>query len=251
MGTLSPLLVKSLRKLERLVRKEMEDISALEIILPSMTHSKLLEKSGRIDLPDLFKLKDTNEKSYILNPTCEEAITDLIASMNAVNYKQLPLRFYQISNKFRNEKRSKSGLIRSKEFLMKDLYCFDATLFESEKSYEEVKNKYHDFFQLLNVPYICVKGLPGTIGGLHSHEFHFLSDAGDDELSICQECGHHVNIDYCKTFEESCPNCHSKNINISKGIEVVLLHPKFMCRKTKIYLPLKFLLGWPHFSVRH
>ncbi|KAK6635643.1 hypothetical protein RUM44_000897 [Polyplax serrata] len=219
--TLSPILVKSLRKLESIVRQCMDDVSAVEIILPSITDRSLLEKSGRNHTSELFCVKSNNGKDQFLNPTCEESITDLISVYGSLGQKSLPCRLYQITNKFRDEMRFKSGLMRTKEFLMKDLYCFDMNEESCKSTYQEVQCKYHDFFKLLQVPYICLRGTEGDIGGLHSTEFHFLSDAGEDTVLMCKGCGH---IDKLKmeqdNTETQCSNCSGKNVKICKTIEV-------------------------------
>lgn len=221
-GTLSPLLVRSLRKLENILRKEMEDVSALEIMLPTLTELKLFEKTGRSNLPDLFKL-EINKKKYVLNPTCEEAITDLLASANMISHAHLPLRYFQISNKFRNEKRSKSGMLRAKEFIMKDLYCFDSNMESNMLSYKEITEKYHKIFKNLEVPYVMVKGLQGDIGGVYSNEYHYISNAGEDNLFMCQECGHNESFSSVEVIDQKCPKCMSKNVKSVKGIEVRIL----------------------------
>lgn len=203
-----------------LVREKMNEISALEMLLPLLTDKKIFSASGKAHLPDLFKFNQNVNESYILNPTCEEIISELLASYTQMSYKNLPCRFYQISSKFRDEKRPKYGLLRSKEFIMKDLYCFDSTFESSMMTYEEVKNKYKEFFNNLGIPYVVVKGTEGDIGGLKSDEFYFMADVGDNNLVLCQKCGHKECIEFVKLNDQVCSNCQNGDVKIFKGIEV-------------------------------
>lgn len=218
-AVLSPLMVRAMRKLKNILHEEMEKLSACEISLPSLVNANLLEATGHNTKTELFKLMDRSEREYVLAATNEEAITHLLSGETNLREASLPLRFYQISSKFRDEARPKHGLIRSKEFVMKDLYCFDKDSENRDNTYNEVKQQYHNIFQRLEVPYICVRSSGSDMHGKESHEFHFFSDAGEDDLIICKDCEHNVNINLTDN-KECCSNCSSNNIKILKGIEV-------------------------------
>lgn len=197
----------------------MESIYAEDNKLPHSIPAKLLEKTGRLNTPELICYKDRKDKKWVLGPTHEENITYFLASENPISHNKLPLRLYQISTKFRDEMRFKSGLLRSKEFIMKDLYCFDDSPESCEKTYKEVTDCYHRFFKFLKVPYVVVKGDAGDIGEGISHEFHFLSEVGDDHLLLCNDCGHGVNL-IDENCELVCEKCKSNNVVKQRGIEV-------------------------------
>ena len=215
-----PLAIRSIVKLNQLIDQHMQEIHAQKILLPTMTDGVLWKKSGRWDSvnDELFKLKNRHEQDLILGPTYEEAITSLVASVGIISERMLPLKLYQISTKFRDEMKSKFGLIRSKEFIMKDLYTFDASHETAMKTYMEVMDVYSKLFQTLNIPYICVDGHTGSIGGTLSHEYHFISEIGQDELIICQNCGFGNNVELHDN--EKCLKCDSSDIKRTKGIEV-------------------------------
>ena len=158
----------------------------------------------------------------MLGPTFEEAVSHLIANLGGfIPYKSCPLKLYQISTKFRDEMRSKFGLIRSREFIMKDLYTFDISVQSAEETYEEVRHVYDKIFTRLKVPYVSVQGDTGVIGGKISHEYHFISDIGQDELVICENCGHGSNKELAAEDNvDICPKCSSAQLRKSKGIEV-------------------------------
>lgn len=227
--------MRSVNKLQSLVHSYMETIPAQEILLPSLTRAHLLQKTGRLDTPELFKLKDRNDKEFVLSPTHEEAITNLLASENPIAVNRLPLRLYQISRKFRDEMRPKSGLIRSREFIMKDLYCFDNSAESSDKTYKEVLDCYNRFFKSLKVPFVVVKGETGDMGEGISHEFHFLTEAGDDHLLLCKDCGSGVNLVQGEG-ESNCEECKSLNVTKQRGIEVVIAcNDEFLFEASLIY----------------
>ena len=223
---LLPLMHKSLQKLQKLIDEQMFKIGANKMLLPTMTDGGLWKKSGRWKLieDELFKLKNRHDQDFVLGPTYEEAITQLIASYGIVSSKDFPMKFYQISSKFRDEKRAAFGLIRSKEFIMKDLYTFDATLENARDTYELVNESYKELFDKLAVPYAKVQGETGAIGGSLSHEYHFLSPIGQDDVIKCLDCDYSSNLELLK---EQSPQCSRTNLSVSqcnlqtsKGIEV-------------------------------
>ena len=217
-----PFALRSLAKLEKLIDEELSQIDCQKIMLPSMTEGNLWKKSGRWKLVDdeLFKLKTRRGHDFVLGPTFEEAVTELIANLGKIPYKSCPIRLYQISPKYRDEMKSKFGLIRSREFIMKDLYTFDTSVEAAKNTYSQVRSVYDKIFNRLNVPYVSVQGDTGSIGGTVSHEYHFISQIGQDELVLCQNCGYGANLELITDGGKICPSCGNSELQISKGIEV-------------------------------
>eukprot|EP00053_Salpingoeca_punica_P014021 m.127291 g.127291 ORF g.127291 m.127291 type:complete len:566 (+) comp16362_c0_seq1:448-2145(+) len=191
---LLPLALRSLNKIIRIVDEEMEAIGAHKLALANLTPASLWRQSGRWDTtgPELMKLKDRKEVEYCLSPTHEEAITDLAGS-TLQSYQQLPLLLYQLDRKFRDEARPRFGLMRGREFLMKDLYTFDADLPAAKATYERVCTAYSKIFARLGLPIHKVEADTGNIGGDHSHEYHVCSEVGEDALLTCSSCGYAAN----------------------------------------------------------
>lgn len=191
--------VRVLRKIENIVRKEMERSGAQEVLLTILNPSELWKETGRWDLygRELFTLKDRNGRDYCLGPTHEEEITDLVR--NYVNsYRQLPLILYQIQVKFRDEKRPRFGLIRSREFIMKDAYSFDTDEMSAIISYENMKFAYDRIFKKLRLNTLMVEASVGAIGGISSHEFVVLTDYGEARVAYCENCKYAANAEVVK-----------------------------------------------------
>lgn len=191
---LLPLGLRVQDKIEKLIDKHMQRIGASKVSLSSLSSQHLWEKSGRLDgrNKELFQLKDRKDAKYLLAPTHEEEITTIVK--NAVHsYKDLPLRLYQISRKYRDEARPRQGLLRGREFIMKDLYTFDVTDAQAMSTYEEVRAAYKAFLDDLNLPYLVANADSGNMGGSHSHEYHFASARGEDTIITCQTCDFSVN----------------------------------------------------------
>lgn len=202
-----PLGWKVLKKIEEIIRTEMNNIGGEELLLPALSPKSLWVETERwttID-PPLFKLKDRHKKELALGPTHEEVITDLVRK-RIKSYKDLPFSLYQIQNKFRNEMRSTGGLLRTREFIMKDLYSFHATEKDLHKFYEKVKSAYFRIFKKCNLQVISVEADPGTIGGTMSHEFMILSETGEDQVLICKKCNFGANIEKAGKIKK-CPKC--------------------------------------------
>ncbi|KAK7873022.1 hypothetical protein R5R35_000320 [Gryllus longicercus] len=227
-----PLGERALRKLVDVVNEEMHRIDAQKLVLPSLISSTLWKMSGRFDdaavADELFTLKDRHNKKFVLSPTHEEAVTDLLGSISQLSYRQLPLRLYQITNKFRDEMKPRFGLMRAKEFLMKDLYTFDTSLENAKETYEAVTASYKTIFNRIGVKYVRVAGLTGTMGGSLSHEFHFPSDVGEDNIFVCKICGHGNNAEVFPHTAQStgkgdvnkCGSCGNSSLSHVQGIEV-------------------------------
>ena len=203
----SPMGFLVLKKIEKIIREEMLKLGAQEMYLPALQDKKLWLETGRwekID-PPLFKFKDRHNKETGLGSTHEEEITDF-ARRRLSSYQDLPFYLFQIQEKFRNEIRPSGGLLRTKEFLMKDLYSFHADESDLKKFYEKVKKSYFRIFQKCGLKTLCVEASSGTIGGEVNNEFMVISESGEDRILICKKCGFGANIE--KTGEiKNCPEC--------------------------------------------
>ncbi|XP_066981482.1 probable proline--tRNA ligase, mitochondrial isoform X1 [Macrobrachium rosenbergii] len=217
-----PLGQRVLAKLTNIIDEEMKLIGAQKLLLPTLTSGHLWKKTGRWELTgdELIKVKDRHEKDYVISPTHEEAVVDMLAETYSLTHRNLPLRLYQISSKFRDEANPRFGLLRCKEFLMKDLYTFDKDEASAVSTYEQVSKAYDAVFQRLGVPYVKVAGDCGTIGGSFSHEYHYPAAIGQDILLICNGCGSAVNSELANNSDTTtCPLCGSVTTT-TKGIEV-------------------------------
>ncbi|XP_059473810.1 probable proline--tRNA ligase, mitochondrial [Neocloeon triangulifer] len=216
-----PLAQRSLQKIVNIIDTELSKIGCQKLSLPALAPAGLWEKSGRLKTmeAELFKVRDRHGQRYVLSPTHEEVVADLLASTGHISHRQLPLKLYQVSTKFRDEMKPRSGLLRAREFLMKDLYTFDASLDEADKSYQLVRHAYQGIFDALHVPYVAVDGDSGSMGGLRSEEFHFLAEVGEDHLSICSGCGRGVNAEL-KVESRECPALGKCEFVQKRGIEV-------------------------------
>ena len=192
-----PLGYRTLRKVENIVREEMNRAGAIELHMPAMQPVELWEETGRTIAmgPTLVRLRDQPwRKGTVLGPTHEEVVTD-IARTFLNSYKQLPITLYQIQTKFRDEQRPKSGVLRTREFLMKDAYSFDADKADLDYSYEQMYKAYCRIYQRCGLPYTVVEAESGPIGGDASHEFMVVTDAGEDIMARCTQCGYAANLE--------------------------------------------------------
>lgn len=204
-----PLSKKVLRKIENIIREEMESIDAVEVLLPTLQQSELWEETGRWHAygPELFRIKDRHNRQMALGPTHEEVITSLVRD-EVKSYKKLPLTLYQIQTKFRDEKRPRYGLLRGREFIMKDAYSFHSTEESLEEKYSEMKQAYSNIFSRLGLNFRAVIADGGTIGGKGTHEFMALSEIGEDTIAYSDSSQYaaniemaEVNTDYVKPTE--------------------------------------------------
>jgi prolyl-tRNA synthetase len=190
---LLPLGLRVQNKLEALIDKHMQSIGASKTSLSSVTTEALWKETGRYSPnSELFHIKDRRESGFLLSPTHEEEITALVASM-VHSYKDLPLRLYQVGRKYRDERRPRGGLLRAKEFMMKDLYTFDSNSPDALKTYEAVRSAYTAIFDALKLPYVVADADSGNMGGKLSHEYHFLSPKGEDHVWSCDSCNYSAN----------------------------------------------------------
>ena len=191
-----PLGMRVLNKISAIVREEMNRAGALEIIMPILQPASLWKDSGRWESmgPGMYRLKDRAAHDYALSPTAEEMVTDVVKGVVS-SYRQLPVTVYQIQWKFRDEIRPRFGLMRSKEFLMKDAYSFDTSLEAADQSYMAMFNAYKRIFERCALKAYPVEADTGDIGGKFSHEFHVLADAGEDGIAFCGACGYAANLE--------------------------------------------------------
>ena len=194
--TFLPLGLRVLRKIERIVREEMDRAGALELLMPALQPPELWQQTGRYEtLKDvLFKVRDRAKKEWVLGPTHEEVVTTLVAG-EINSYRQLPKNFYQIQTKFRDEIRPRFGLMRAKEFIMKDAYSFDATDAGAEASYRKMFDAYTRIFQRCGLKTIAVDADTGAMGGKFSHEFMVPAETGENEVVYCEACGYAANVE--------------------------------------------------------
>ena len=191
-----PLGVRVLRKVERIVREEMERAGAQEVLMSSVQPAELWIESGRWEAygPELLRLHDRHERAFCLGPTHEEIITDLIRH-EIHSYKQLPANFYQIQTKFRDEVRPRFGIMRAREFLMKDAYSFHLDQASLEQTYQDMYRAYSRIFERIGLSYRAVQADSGNIGGSKSHEFHVLADAGEDLIAFSTVGDYAANVE--------------------------------------------------------
>lgn len=197
------------RKIENIIREEINKIDAQEIFLPTLQPKSLWQETNRWDKidPPLFRTRDRHNREYGLGSTHEEVITDL-ARKFIHSYKDLPKAIYQIQTKFRNEMRATSGLLRTREFSMKDLYSFHPDEKDLDKYYEKVCSAYEKIYLRCGLKAVKVKASSGTIGGDVSHEFMILAATGEDKILICQGCGWAANVEMGK--QKVCPTCQAR-----------------------------------------
>lgn len=217
-----PLGYRVIQKIEHIVRDEMNAVGAQELLLPIVIPADLWKETGRWDVygKELLRFRDRHENEFCLGPTHEEVITDLVRK-EIRSWRQLPLALYQIQTKFRDETRPRFGLMRGREFIMKDCYSFDRTEKEAYDSYWRYFEAYKKIFVRCGLKFRAVEAGTGMIGGTLSHEFQVLADSGEDAIVGCQSCDYASNIELAKAKEgEKCPKCHQGKIKGHRGIEV-------------------------------
>lgn len=196
-----PLGLRVLRKVEAVVRDEMNKAGALELLMPAVQPKELWEETGRWAVfgPQMLKIKDRHEREFCFGPTHEEVITD-IARKEIRSYKQLPLNFYQIQTKFRDEIRPRFGVMRAREFMMKDAYSFHTDFASLEQTYQTMYQAYSNVFTRLGLKFRAVRADTGAIGGEGSHEFHVLADSGEDGLAYCDSSDFAANVELAEAL---------------------------------------------------
>lgn len=216
-----PLGLKVKQKVENIIREEMNKAGALEMLMPSLLPSEVYEKAGRRDAfgDDMFSLKDRYKRDYVLGPTHEELFV-MAAKEKIKSYRDMPFNLYQIADKFRDEARPRYGLIRTREFTMKDAYSFDKDEESLNVSYQKMTTAYHNIFDRLGLDYRVVKADTGAMGGLLSEEYQAVTEIGEDTLVLCDSCDFSSNIEIAqvkkckeeKELEKSKEKIHTPNV---------------------------------------
>ncbi|MBE0470673.1 MAG: proline--tRNA ligase [Methyloprofundus sp.] len=199
-----PLGLRVLRKVEQITRKEMEKSGALEVLMPSLQPAELWQETGRWEQygPELARLKDRHNREFCLGPTHEEIITDL-ARNELKSYKQLPITYFQVQTKIRDEIRPRFGIMRSREFIMKDAYSFHLSQESLQETYDVMHTAYHAIFNSFGLEFRAVIADSGSIGGAVSHEFHVLADTGEDAIAISTESDYAANVEKAEALMPS------------------------------------------------
>ncbi|MFM1927561.1 MAG: hypothetical protein RIR28_144 [Pseudomonadota bacterium] len=194
--TQMPLGLRVVRKVEAIIREEMNRAGAIELSMPMVQPAELWQETGRWDKmgPELLRLKDRHGRDFAMQPTSEEVVTD-IARQEIRSWKQLPKNFYQIQTKFRDERRPRFGVMRGREFIMKDAYSFDKDVVGAERSYDNMFACYGRIFDRLGLAYRAVAADTGAIGGSRSHEFQVIADTGEDAIAFCPASNYAANIE--------------------------------------------------------
>ncbi len=194
--TYMPLGLRAVRKIEAIVREEMNRAGALELLMPAVQPAELWQESQRWTQygPELLRLKDRHQRDFVIGPTHEEVVTD-IARKEIKSYRQMPVTFYQIQTKFRDEIRPRFGVMRGREFIMKDAYSFDPDKAGLERSYQQMYEAYGRIFKRLGLVFRAVAADNGSIGGSGSHEFHVIADTGEDAIAYCPASDYAANVE--------------------------------------------------------
>ncbi len=207
-----PLAKRVLTKIENIIREEMEAINSIELLMPSLQSAELWQESGRWEKygPELMRLKDRHERDFALGPTHEEVITTLVRD-EIKSYKKLPLTLYQIQTKFRDEKRPRFGLLRGREFIMKDAYSFHASRESLDETYDDMYRAYSNIFSRLGLNYRAVIADAGSIGGKGTHEFMVLSEIGEDTIAYSDTSNYAANIEMAEVLVDYQPSDEALN----------------------------------------
>ena len=229
--TYLPLGMRALNKVQKIVREEMDRAGAQELVMPILQPAELWKTSGRWESmgPGMFRLQDRAQHDYALSPTAEEMVTEVVKSIVS-SYRQLPLTVYQIQWKFRDEIRPRFGLMRSKEFLMKDAYSFDTSLEAADASYMAMFNAYKRVFERCGLKAYPVEADTGDIGGKFSHEFHVLADSGEDGIAVCEACKYAANLEKAerKVAPRADAACPDMEVIATPGAKTIEQVSKFM-----------------------
>ena len=241
-----PLGLRVVRKVEAVVRREMNNAGAVEILMPAIQPAELWQESGRWDQygPDLLRVKDRHERDFCVGPTHEEVVGDLVRR-EVKSYRQLPITLYQIQTKFRDEIRPRFGVMRAREFLMKDGYSFHADKAGLDDTYQDMYEAYTRIFSSLGLEFRAVAADTGAIGGTGSHEFHVLADSGEDSIAYCRESDYAANVELAEALPPAIPRpaprqpmqkiatpgkttceavCEQLGCDVKRSIKAVMVH---------------------------
>lgn len=208
--TWMPLGLRVLRKVENIVREEMNRAGALELLMPAVQPAELWQESGRWEQygPELLRFKDRHQRDFVIGPTHEEVITDVVRR-DVKSYRQLPIHLYQIQSKFRDEIRPRFGVMRGREFLMKDGYSFHSSFEDLEREYRNMYETYSRIFTRLGLKFRAVAADTGSIGGTGSHEFHVLADSGEDAIAFCPNSDYAANVELAEAINPATPRAQA------------------------------------------
>ncbi|OUD13046.1 proline--tRNA ligase [Thioflexithrix psekupsensis] len=211
-----PLGLRVLRKVEHIVREEMNRAGAQEVLMPAVQPAELWQESGRWEHygPELLRLSDRHQREFCFGPTHEEIITDLIRR-EIRSYRQLPANFYQIQTKFRDEIRPRFGIMRAREFLMKDAYSFHINAASLQETYDEMYETYSRIFRRLGLKFRAVLADTGSIGGNSSHEFHVLADSGEDAIAYSDSSDYAANVELAPTLPNPSPRAKAQSPSLA------------------------------------
>ena len=218
--TFLPAGLKAIRKVENIVREEMNRSGAIEVLMPAVQPAELWQESGRWEFygKELLRFKDRHNHDCCIGPTHEEVITDLVRK-EIRSYRQLPVNFYQIQTKFRDEIRPRFGVMRCKEFIMKDAYSFDVDAAGADKSYEIMYDAYTRIFRRCGLKFRAVEADSGSIGGSYSHEFMVLAETGEDEIVNCTSCSYAANLEKAEVKAAAPPDPANRAPGILKEVK--------------------------------
>lgn len=199
--TWMPMGLRAVRKVETVIREEMNSAGAVEVLMPAVQPAELWQESRRWEAygPELLRLKDRHERDFVVGPTHEEVITD-VARRELRSYRQLPRHFYQIQTKFRDEIRPRFGVMRGREFTMKDGYSFHVDFADLEREYHNMYDTYHRIFTRLGLEFRAVAADTGSIGGTGSHEFHVIAETGEDDIAYCPNSDYAANVELAEAM---------------------------------------------------
>lgn len=218
--TWMPLGLRALRKVEAIVKEEMNRAGAIELLMPAVQPAELWQESGRWDFygPELLRFKDRHDRDFVIGPTHEEVITDVVRR-DLRSYRQLPKHFYQVQMKFRDEIRPRFGVMRGREFLMKDGYSFHSSFEDLQREYRNMYDTYHRIFNRLGLKFRAVAADTGSIGGTGSHEFHVIAETGEDDIA------------YCPTSD------YAANVELAEALAPTTLRPAATAALSKVHTP--------------
>jgi len=230
--TWMPLGLRVLRKVENIVREEMNNAGALELLMPAVQPAELWQESGRWEQygPELLRFKDRHQREFVIGPTHEEVITDAVRR-DVKSYRQLPIHLYQIQTKFRDEIRPRFGVMRGREFLMKDGYSFHTSFEDLKREYGNMYATYSRIFSRLGLRFRAVAADTGSIGGTGSHEFHVLADSGEDDIAFCPASDYAANVELAEALAPANPRAAA-----TKTMEKIATPGKMACGDVAEYL---------------
>jgi prolyl-tRNA synthetase len=230
--TWMPLGLRVLRKVENIVRDEMNKTGALELLMPAVQPFELWQESGRGEQygPELLRFKDRHQRDFVIGPTHEEVITDVVRR-DVKSYRQLPLHLYQIQTKFRDEIRPRFGVMRGREFLMKDGYSFHSSFEDLKREYAKMYATYSQIFTRLGLKFRAVAADTGSIGGTGSHEFHVLADSGEDDIAFCPASDYAANVELAEALAPATPRAAG-----GKAMEKIHTPGKMACADVAKFL---------------